>query len=85
MKKLFILVLAVILSSALFGFAGAQESEGGAIIDLGESEIFSQDDLQSAVDAILAEFATWEGTEMHLVTYAGDVQSLSELEYVQKN
>ena len=85
MKKLFILVLAVILSSALFGFAGAQEGEGGAIIDLGESDIFSQDDLQSAVDAILAEFSTWEGTEMHLVTYAGDVQSLSELEYVQKN
>ena len=85
MKKLFVVVLAMILSLALFGFAGAQEGEGGAIIDLGESEIFSQEDLQSAVDAILAEFSTWEGTEMHLVTYAGDVQSLSELEYVQKN
>ena len=30
MKKLFVMVLAMILSLALFGFAGAQEGEGGA-------------------------------------------------------
>ena len=85
MKKLFVMLMSMVLSFALCGAAAAQENESGAIIDLGESKIFSQEDLQSAVDAILAEFSTWEGTEMHLVTYAGDVQSLSELEYVKKH
>ena len=85
MKKLFVLLMAFLLALPFCLSAAAQESETGAIIDLGESEIFSQEDLQSAVDAILAEFSTWEGTEMHLITYAGDEQSLSELEYVQKH
>ena len=54
MKKLFVMLMAMVLSFALCGAAAAQENESGAIIDLGESKIFSQEDLQSAVDAILA-------------------------------
>ena len=83
MKKFLIFVLTLILALPLCGIAAAQEN--GAIIDLSESEIFSQEDLQAAVDVILAEFSTWEGTEMHLITYAGDEQSLAELDYVKKN
>ena len=83
MKKMFAMLLTLTLALSLCGIAAAQEN--GAIIDLGESKLFSQEDLQKAVDAILTEFATWEGTEMHLITYAGDEQSLSELEYVQKH
>ena len=85
MKKYLILSLVSILALCLCGIAAAQDGESGAYIDLGESDLFTQEDLQAAVDVILAEFSTWEGTEMHVLTYAGDERSLSELEYVQEH
>lgn len=83
MKKYIVLFLITILTLPLSGIAAAEET--GAIIDLGESSLFTQEELQAAVDVILNEFSTWEGTEMHLITYAGDEQSTAELEYVRKN
>ena len=78
-KKSFLSVIFSILAIlSVFGIAAAQES--GAIIDLGESEIYSQDDLEAAVETILAEFDTFEGCEMHIISYAGDEESMDNLE-----
>lgn len=81
MKKNLVMTLCLILT-ALFCLsltAGAQEEETGTVIDFGQSERYTQEDLEHAVDAILAQFDTWEGCEMHILSYAGDEESMDEL------
>ena len=41
-------------------------------IDLGKSEIFSEEDLREAVVQIKCAFASWEGCELHSIRYASD-------------
>lgn len=78
-KKTFLTIIFSMLTVlSVFGIAAAQD--GGAIIDLGGSEIYSQADLEAAVDVILAEFDTFEGCEMHIISYAGDEESMDNLE-----
>ncbi len=81
MKKSFVLCLTLVAVLSLCLAAFAQE-ETGAIIDYGASERYTQEDLEAAVDMILAEFDTWEGCEMHILSYAGDEESMDELENV---
>ncbi len=83
MKKSFVFTLCLILTAvlSLHFSAGAQE-ESGAVIDFGESERYTREDLEAAVDVLLAEFDTWEGCEMHLLSYAGDEESMDELETI---
>ena len=40
--------------------------------DYGTSELYTPEDMVSAIALILEEFGTWEGTEMHAITYMGD-------------
>ena len=77
------LCLALIALMSLAGIAGAQETK--APINYGESELYTTEEIDAAADVIMAEFSGWEGCEMHLLEYAGDAQSLNELDYVQKN
>lgn len=80
-----IIGLFVIISMLLLNFclaACAQETETGAVIDLGTSERYTPEELEAAVDVILAEFDTWKGCEMHLLSYAGDEESMDELDSV---
>ena len=85
MKKNTILTLcaAVIAVLCFCGIACAQEADYPFIP--GESELFSQEDIKAAADAVMAEFTTWEGCKLYRLQYAGDARSLSELEYVKKN
>ena len=41
-------------------------------VDYGTSALFEETDMDSALDAILAEFGTWEGCVLHRFAYAGD-------------
>jgi len=77
-QTLWTVLLSMLAVIAIFGTAAAQET--GAIIDLGESGIFSQEELEAAVDMILAEFDTFEGCEMHIISYTGDEESKDHLE-----
>ena len=77
-------MLVLAAAVCIFCTAGAQEGTG-AYINLGESELFSEADLQAAVDTVLDEFNGWEGCEMHYMEYAGDGPSLKELEYVKEH
>lgn len=63
-------------------------------IDLGSSELYTQEELKEAAVQIKCQFAGWEGCELHSLRYAGDennteenIQWLNELgsgtEYVQ--
>ena len=41
-------------------------------IDYGNSELYTQEDMDAAIQVIEAEFATWEGCELHSLAYGGD-------------
>ena len=74
-----IVLLSVLAAFCLCGIAGAQDTENGAIIDLSGSERYTEEELQAAVDIILAEFNTFEGCELHGISYAGDEESMDSL------
>ena len=46
-------------------------------IDLGSSEIFTEEELEAAVVQIKCRFASWAGCELHSIRYAGD-ESVSD-------
>ena len=82
MRNMFLLFLMLALLFSFGCIASAENS--GAMIDLRESDLFTQDEMAMAVDVILEEFSKWEGCEMHLITYAGDDVSQHEMESVKK-
>ena len=41
-------------------------------IDYRESELYAKEELDDAIAVIEAEFSTWEGCELHSLTYGGD-------------
>ena len=49
-----------------------------ASVDLGSSELYTQEDLHDAVQAIEKEFASFEGCELHSIRYAGDTSCTEE-------
>ena len=40
--------------------------------DYGESELYTKEELDDAIAVLEAEFSTWEGCELHSLTYGGD-------------
>jgi D-alanyl-D-alanine carboxypeptidase len=47
-------------------------------IDLGSSDIYSDDELNEAVIQIKCKFASWDGCELHAIRYAGDEEDNEE-------
>ena len=47
-------------------------------IDLGKSEIFTEEDLSEAIVQIKCAFASWEGCELHSIRYSGDENCTEE-------
>ncbi len=41
-------------------------------VDLGTSELFTEDELNEAIIKIKCDFASWQGCELHSMRYAGD-------------
>ena len=50
----------------------AGESAPEVVIDLGESALYSGDELYDAMLAVKCKFASWGGCELHSIRYAGD-------------
>ena len=48
------------------------------VIDCGDSALYTQAELDDAVERIKAEFAAWEGCELHSIRYAGDESCTEE-------
>ena len=44
-------------------------------IDYGRSKLFTVRELDRAIEAIREEFDSWEGCELHSISYAGDSSS----------
>ena len=50
----------------------AGESAPEVEIDLGESALYTEDELYDAMLAVKCKFASWAGCELHTIRYAGD-------------
>lgn len=69
MKKYIAFYLAVAIA---FGLTSCGKKEKDAVIDYGKSSIYSQADMDAAIELIQNEFATWEGCELHSIRYLSD-------------
>ena len=78
MKKIFILLLVLVLCLPL----SACKNEGtinNADIDYGSSTKFSEDEIKSAVDAVLIKFEDFKGCDLRRIWYDED-KSNAEIE-----
>lgn len=69
MKNGFALLAAVIM---VFGLVACNDSVTDVAIDYGKSDVYSKSDMDAAIELIEKEFATWEGCELHSISYASD-------------
>ncbi|MCI2055584.1 MAG: hypothetical protein LKJ86_00400 [Oscillibacter sp.] len=76
MKKIITTLLLVI---AVCGLVGCGEKTASEVkIDYGNSTLYSEEDMDEAIDQIKAEFNTWDGCELHSISYGSDDDSNSE-------
>lgn len=81
-ESMFRLISSVCLLLALAA-CGGQNSEAGknapaVTVDLGESALYSQKELDDAMLAVRGKFATFAGCELHSIRYAGDEANNAE-------
>lgn len=73
MKKAMLILLSVVCAAALVGCGGNTAAE--VKIDYGTSSIYSEADMDAAVELIKEAFSTWDAwdrCELHSISYAGD-------------
>lgn len=77
-KRIRAVLLAVIITlAAVFLCSNIRP----VVIDLGISEIYSEQEMNDAIDLIKEEFNSWHGCKLYSISYAGDDYSRKELEY----
>ena len=58
---------------AVFQRVSVEAESGGQAVGYGQdSQLYTPEEMDAAVDVIMAEFDTWTGCAMNAVTYAGD-------------
>ena len=70
MRKMIALLLTVKCVVILAGCGAKYSPE--VTIDYGNSSIYSKEDMDSAIQMIKKEFDTWDGCELHSITYGMD-------------
>lgn len=61
--------------------APAAAADGAYTVDYGTSELYTQEDMDAAIQTIMAEFDTWKGCTMKSITFAGDQECTDNLAY----
>ncbi len=62
--------------------SGCTKNTENVKIDLGKSEIYSQEDLTSASEIILKEIGSWKSVkQVYTISYCGDEYSTSQIDY----
>ncbi len=51
------------------------------VVDYGTSNIYSQEEMDSAIKIIQNEFLSWEGCKLYAIQYTSDYTCAKELEY----
>ena len=78
MKKLILIAAAMMFILALTACGSSDTGtdsgtdSGEVSIDYGKSDLYTQEDMDAAIELIRAEFDSWEGCELHSISYAGD-------------
>lgn len=70
MKRVFALLLSMVCTFALIGCGNKTISE--VDIDYGTSSIYTEEDMNAAIELIKKEFNTWDGCELHSIAYSSD-------------
>ncbi len=73
MKKIKALAICFALLLLLDGCGKADMSK--VKIDYGTSSIYTEDDMNAAIEVIMQEFSTFEGCELHSLSYTSDEDS----------
>lgn len=68
MKKAMILTMLLLICMSGTGCSKKMDYQ----LERGNSSIYSDADMDEAVAAIMKEFSTWKGCEMHSLEYVGD-------------
>ena len=56
-----------------------------AAIDYGKSELYTQEDMDAAIEKIQTEFSGWRGCEMHNIRYiSDDCNSVENIKWVNE-
>ena len=85
-KKALIAVIAALaaLLAAAVGLKLFFESRpmNQVLITTGRSELFTQEEIDAAIEALIKDFETMEGCKLYSVTFAGDEKCLAEHDYI---
>ncbi len=79
MKKVIIIILFIFFIFIFGCFNGGDVNN--VSIDYGKSEIYSQQDMDSAIEVIKKEFATWDGCDLNEISYLGDDIAKDSIDY----
>jgi D-alanyl-D-alanine carboxypeptidase len=72
MKKGFAFFVAAIMAFGLAACGKDTKDTKNVAIDYGKSDIYSKSDMDAAIELIEKEFSTWEGCELHSISYTAD-------------
>lgn len=76
MKKRILLLLSIMCICGLIGCEKDSVSE--VTVDYGTSSIYSEDDMNEAIELVKDEFVTWEGCELQSISYSSDEECNSD-------
>ena len=76
-----IIIAAVAAFFSLFIVMGLVKYFSPVSIEYGESQLYTQQDMDAAIQLITGEFNTWHGCKLYSIRYANDGLCKRELEY----
>lgn len=69
MKRVLVFLLSII---SILGLIGCGKKAPEVRIDYGTSSIYTQKDMNAAIELIKKEFDTWNGCELYSISYSSD-------------
>ena len=70
MRRTIVILLLITVLCGLSGCTGKPKAE--VSIDYGDSTIYTKEDMDAAIAMIRKEFDTWDGCELHSISYGSD-------------
>ncbi len=69
MKKMIAIITCIVF---ILSLVGCESTATEVKIDYGTSSIYTKEDMDAAIELITAEFNSWEGCELHSLSYVSD-------------
>ncbi len=79
MKKILFITATLCI---LFSFSACTKNEDKPeILEWTQSEIYTDEEINSAIDVVCSEFRHWKGCKLETITYAGDEMSMEHIDW----